>query len=192
VRVADAVGEAAAEADLRMVLDVEEVGAAQVGVAIGLPRPQLGRVDHALEVGLHAVIQVEVDPAVHVLERTPDPGDHHVSGGELRRRVPRLERPTSHLLPIRFDDSSTTKLEKASSRVAPRACRRACLVVLLLGADLVRGDAIGMGLARRVGLPPRVLTGGIAVVIGVLGLTRERTAQPSQGLFHLIKHPRSL
>jgi hypothetical protein len=41
---------------------------------------------------------------------------------------------------------------------------------LLLVADIVRGDAIGVGLAGRVGLPPRVLTGGIPFVVGVLGL----------------------
>jgi len=97
VRVADAVGEAAAEADLGMVVDVEEVGAAQVGIAIGLPRPQLGRVDDALEAGLHAVGEIEVDASVDVLEGSPDPGHHHVPGGELRRGVPGLERPALHL-----------------------------------------------------------------------------------------------
>jgi hypothetical protein len=79
-----------------VVLDVEEVGAAQVRVARRLAGPEPGCVDHALESGPHAVGQVEVDPAMDILEGPGDLGDHHVPGREQGSRMPRLERPALH------------------------------------------------------------------------------------------------
>src|SRR5215211_1966054 len=62
--VGGALGEAAAEADLGVVLDVEEGGAAQVGVAGRLAGPDAGRVDLALEGRVEAAVPVELEPSV--------------------------------------------------------------------------------------------------------------------------------
>lgn len=111
----DALGEGAGERDPRMVLDVEEVGAAQVCVAVGLTGPDPGRVDVALKTRLHAVGKVKVQLAAHVLEEPADPGDHHVAGTELRFRVPWLKDPLSHRSRGGFgvDD------QRASTKVLP-------------------------------------------------------------------------
>src|SRR5439155_21272928 len=82
--------------DLRVVVDVEEVGAAQMGVAGGLAGPEPGRVDLALEGRVEAAVPVELQLPVDVLEQAAHPGDHHVAGAELRLRVPRLEHPSGH------------------------------------------------------------------------------------------------
>src|SRR5450755_2218101 len=54
-------GAPASERDRRMVRDVEEIGAAEVSVSNGLPRPDLLRVDHALEGGLERPIPFEFE-----------------------------------------------------------------------------------------------------------------------------------
>ena len=91
-----ALGKAAAEADLGVVLDVEKVGAPQVSIASGLAGPDPGSVDLPLEGGVEAVVPVELQPAVDVLEQPAHPGDHHVPGAELGLGVSRLEDPGGH------------------------------------------------------------------------------------------------
>jgi len=81
---------------LGMVLDVEEVGAAQVGVAVGLAGPDPCRVDFALEGRVEAVVPVELQAAVDVLEQAADPGHHHVPGAELRLGMAGFEGPGGH------------------------------------------------------------------------------------------------
>jgi hypothetical protein len=76
-----------------MILDVEEVGAPQVRVPVGLTGPEFGRVDLPREARLHAVRKVDVKLAAYVREEPADPGDHHVAGAELRLGVPGLEDP---------------------------------------------------------------------------------------------------
>jgi hypothetical protein len=55
-RAAGAIGEAAAEVDLGVILDVEEVGAAEMLVPRGLAGPDPGRIDLALEGRLQAAV----------------------------------------------------------------------------------------------------------------------------------------
>ena len=81
-----------------MVLYVEKVGATQVRVAFVLPGPHACRVDLTVEGGLQWSLEVELQRAADVLEETPHPGDHHVSGAELRLGVPGLEDPGRHQL----------------------------------------------------------------------------------------------
>jgi hypothetical protein len=83
--------EASLERDLRVALDVEEVRAAQVVVAVLLARPDAGGVDLAAEAGGERLVQVELQLTVDVLEQPADPGDHHVPGPELGLAVARLE-----------------------------------------------------------------------------------------------------
>lgn len=54
--------------DPRVVRDVEEVGAAQVLVALRLAGPEPGGVDLALEARVEAAVRVELERAVDVLE----------------------------------------------------------------------------------------------------------------------------
>jgi hypothetical protein len=61
-------------------LDVEEVRAAQMGVPVGLARPDPARVDLPLERRPQAVIEVELHLPVDVLEGPAHPRDHHVPG----------------------------------------------------------------------------------------------------------------
>src|SRR5207244_8883469 len=95
-RAARALGEAAGERDLRMVLDVEEVGAAQMLIALRLACPDPGSVYLALERRIEAALPVELEPSVDVLEDAAHPRDHHVPGAKLGLRVPRLEDPSCH------------------------------------------------------------------------------------------------
>jgi len=65
-------------------------------VTDGLAGPERSRVDIALEGRVQAVVPIELQPPVDVLEQTPNPRDHHVPGAELRLRVTGLEDPGSH------------------------------------------------------------------------------------------------
>jgi hypothetical protein len=89
--------QAAAERELRVVLDIEEVGAAQMRVADGLAGPDLGRVGLPFERRLEAAVPVELELAVDVLEETPDPGHHHVARPETDLCVAGLKDPARHL-----------------------------------------------------------------------------------------------
>ena len=89
-------GEATAEADLRMVLDIEEVSAPEVLVASRLASPDPRRGDLPLKRRLSTTIEVELEAPVDVLEQAPHPGDHHVAGAKLGLGVSRLEDPSGH------------------------------------------------------------------------------------------------
>jgi hypothetical protein len=64
-----AVGEPAREGDLRVVLDIEEIRAAQVLIARRLSRPDPGGIDLALEGRVKAPVPAELELAVDVLEQ---------------------------------------------------------------------------------------------------------------------------
>src|SRR5947208_9561074 len=107
--VAGALGETAAERDLRMVLDVEEVGAPQMLIALRFAGPDPGRVDLALEGRVKATIRVQLQPSVDVLEQTAHPRDHHVTSAKLRLGVTGFKHPGGHQLPLPSWSGSTTK-----------------------------------------------------------------------------------
>ena len=75
-----------------MILDVEEVCAAQVRVAVRLAGPDPGGVELAFEGGVEAVVPV-LQLAMDLLEQPAHPRNHHVARAELRRGVTRLEDP---------------------------------------------------------------------------------------------------
>ncbi|HME04490.1 MAG TPA: hypothetical protein VKG38_15830 [Solirubrobacteraceae bacterium] len=79
-----------------MVLDVEEVGAAQMLVSFRLAGPYPGRVDLALEGRVQALVPVELEPSMDVLEQAAHPADHHVPSAKLGLCVSRLEDPSCH------------------------------------------------------------------------------------------------
>src|SRR6266498_952649 len=96
VHVPGALDDVAGEGDPGMVLDVEEVGAAEVRVACLFAGPDPGGVDLAVEGRLQRTVPVELDRAVDVLEEAAHPGDHHVPRAELRLGVAGLENPAAH------------------------------------------------------------------------------------------------
>lgn len=93
---------AAAEGDGAVVLDVEEIGAAKMCVAIRLPGPKAGRVDLDFNGGVLRVCGIEIEAAMDVFEVPADVGDHHVAHAELRRGVPRFEEPFRQGSPLSF------------------------------------------------------------------------------------------
>ena len=93
---AGALGEAALERDRGVVVDVEEVRAAQVRVALRLAGPDPGGVDLAFEGRVQALVPVELEPSVDVFEQAAYLGEHHVTGAELGLGVPWLEDPGRH------------------------------------------------------------------------------------------------
>src|SRR5436190_2707249 len=106
-RTAGAIREPAAEGDLGVVLDVEEVGRAQVLIANRLTGPDSRCVDLALEGRVEATVPVELEPPVDVLEEAANPGHHHVAGAELGLGVAGFEDPGRHstlALGVRVDD----------------------------------------------------------------------------------------
>src|SRR5215467_5421314 len=78
---------AAAEGDGFEMLDVEKVGAAQMGVAIRLAGPEPRGVDLNFHRGALRMRGIEVDLAVDVFEVPADVGDHHVAYAEFRGSV---------------------------------------------------------------------------------------------------------
>ena len=80
------------EGDLGVVLGVEEVGGAQVAVALGLARVDAGRVDGA--VGVDAVGR-HLERALELLELALDVRDAEVFDLEFDARVDRVELPRS-------------------------------------------------------------------------------------------------
>jgi hypothetical protein len=87
---------AAREGYLREELDVEEVGAAEMGISIWLPAPQTSSVDRSLDPGRLRQTRIKLKTAVHVLEMASHMGDHHVPDAELGSGVSRFKGPSSH------------------------------------------------------------------------------------------------
>src|SRR5258708_4268326 len=81
------------ESDLRMLLHVQEVGAAKVGVAIRLAAPKIARVNLDRDSRVLGMLGIESERAPYILEVPADAGDHHVASAKLCRGVPRLECP---------------------------------------------------------------------------------------------------
>jgi hypothetical protein len=113
---AGALGEPAGECDLRVVLHVEEVCAAQMLVALRLAGPDSRRVYLSLEGRVETVIPVELETTVDVFEQTAHPGDHHVPGAKLGLRVSGLKDPSGHQL--------SSLIVSAPVAVFPRRSRR--------------------------------------------------------------------
>src|SRR6266508_2829156 len=84
----------AAERDLRVALDVEEVGRAQVRVPLLVAALDAGRVDLDLDPRAQRVVG-DVDVALHVGELAPDLAHHQMAGNELHARVDGVELPVA-------------------------------------------------------------------------------------------------
>src|SRR5207302_7202394 len=80
----------AAEGDRGVALHVEEVRAAQMGVAALVAGAHAGRVDRHLDPRLLGD-GLDVDLPADAGEATADLGDHHVAGDELHARVRRVD-----------------------------------------------------------------------------------------------------
>ena len=80
------------EGDGRVVLDVGEVGGLQVGVAILVTGVDRRGVDHDLDRRLEGVVR-DGEGAVKRGEAAADLADHEVSGGEVDRRMGRIDLP---------------------------------------------------------------------------------------------------
>ncbi len=93
---------AAAKSDGGVVLDVEEVGAAQMCVAIRLPRPEATGIDVDLDGRVLRSCGIEVEPAMDVFEVPADVSDHHVAYAEFGGRVSRFEEPSRQGNPLSF------------------------------------------------------------------------------------------
>ena len=84
---------AAAQPDAGMMFNVEEIGAAQMCVAIRLASPQCAGVDFDFNRGGLWPCGIEVEPAMDVFEVAADVGDHHVAYTEFRGRMSGFEVP---------------------------------------------------------------------------------------------------
>ena len=93
---------AAAECDRAVVLDVEEISAAQMCVAVRLSRPQPAGLDLDLRRGALRVCGIEVELTVDVFEVPADVRDHHVAHTEFGGSVPSFEEPTRQGGPLSF------------------------------------------------------------------------------------------
>src|SRR5262249_18512672 len=80
---------------------VEEVGRAQVLVALRLARVDRGRVDGDVDGRVLRVLQVEIDRPGHLAEAAADVRDHEVADGELGGRVRRVDVPAHVVLFLR-------------------------------------------------------------------------------------------
>jgi len=85
--------------DLRIELQVENVGPAQMSVALGLTRPNPARVYRYLDGGEAWIFRVEIQRAMHVLEGTTNVRHHHVARTEFCSGVAWLECPSCHQCP---------------------------------------------------------------------------------------------
>src|SRR5204863_9939476 len=129
-----------------MRIGVEEVGASQVRVAIGLAGPDLCRVDLALEPRVQARVPIELEPAVDVLEHAAYPSDHHVHGAELDFRVAGLQDPSGHgtRALTGFNDEGDL-VDEAPGPVLTGLQRRDDR--MLLRGGVLRGVPVGGGVA---------------------------------------------
>src|SRR5439155_23983143 len=83
----------AGEGEIRVALGVEEVGRAQVRVALGLARVDAGGGDLHLDARIGGVRLVDDDGPFHVGEAAFDRRDHQVLDGELDVRVHGVDLP---------------------------------------------------------------------------------------------------
>src|SRR5260370_18970714 len=81
----------AGELDLRVFRYVEEIGASQMRVAVGISGPEVPRVDRRRNGGFLGVVGIVAERSLDVFEVPPDVGDHHMADAELGRCVPRLQ-----------------------------------------------------------------------------------------------------
>src|SRR5262249_6150235 len=84
------------ESDLRIMLHVEEIGAAQVRVPIRIPGPDRAGVNARLHPGTAWILGIEDEFALDVLEVPADVANHHVADAELGRRMAWFEKPFRH------------------------------------------------------------------------------------------------
>ncbi len=88
----------ALEENLRVVCHIKEIRALQVGIAGGLARPQLIRIDHHIDRAMARIVRLEFHCAFDVLEVPPHPRHHHVLRAELRSTVSKFKSPRCHQL----------------------------------------------------------------------------------------------
>src|SRR5919109_5410663 len=84
------------EGHLRMVVDVEEVVAAQVGVSVGVAGVDRCQVDLGPK-GTGAEVVADGDGGIETVEPAAHLGDAEVAGGELNRAVSVIEDPGSRV-----------------------------------------------------------------------------------------------
>src|SRR5262249_4428893 len=90
---ADLLDRRAFEKNLWMIGDIQEVGAHEVSVALGLSGPQLVGVNDSLGRTTCRIVGIKLHRAFDVLEVAAHPGDHHVARAKLRCGVPRFKSP---------------------------------------------------------------------------------------------------
>jgi hypothetical protein len=80
-----------------VVLNIEEVGRAQVRIALLLPRIDAAHVNGGLSGSGERVVQRSPRRGLDTAEPSLDRGDHHVLDGELDQGVGRVDGPGSHI-----------------------------------------------------------------------------------------------
>ena len=143
---------AATERDGGEVLDVKEVGAAQMRVAIRLPRPQPTSVDLDFNRGALRTCGIEVEPPVHVFKLAADVGDHHMARAEFRGRVSGFQEPTRQGVHPPAGHSkqiarSNKRLVK-HSRLLTSNLWKGCRTLLALSCERVGFMHAGLGFSR--------------------------------------------
>src|SRR5260370_28935818 len=83
----------AGELDLRVFRYVEEIGASQMRVAVGISGPEVPRVDRHRNGGFLGVVGIVAELSIDVFEVPTDVGDHHMADAELGRCAPPLPEP---------------------------------------------------------------------------------------------------
>jgi len=84
------------ESDGRMVFYVKEISAAQVLITLWLSGPEFLGIDDHLDGRVHWIRRIKLQRAVHVLEVTAHPRNHHVPDAKLSGSMSRLESPFRH------------------------------------------------------------------------------------------------
>jgi hypothetical protein len=87
----------AAEPDLRKILYIQKVRAAQVIVTHRFASPDLARIDDDLYGRAAWPVRIEVERAVNIFEVSTHVSDHHMPGAEFGGGVPRFKSPFSHI-----------------------------------------------------------------------------------------------
>src|SRR5262249_43515050 len=80
-----------AEGEARMSRDVQEIGAAQVIVALRFSGPQPLGLDRRFQGREYPRLRIELQAAVDIFEMSPYPRHHHVTDAEFGSRVSRLK-----------------------------------------------------------------------------------------------------
>jgi hypothetical protein len=104
------------DGNFRVMFHIKKVRASQMVVAFLYAGPDVPGINLHLNRRVARVLWIKLQGAVNVLEVSADVGHHHVPGAKLRRRVPGLESPFSHLS-LSFETSST--LDKYPREVLP-------------------------------------------------------------------------